>query len=142
MNLRLVKTLPLIILLSSCSDSIVYEEKEESDLTRITKIEVVRKTCNKLTLNVTYYNNGDLAGYLKLSPNAGIPKQRWPFHPKLSAGLHTMEIQNGIQKSAEPAYSQEVSVSIDHILDNTWNGYIDRKTFVYEEKWDNDCLVK
>lgn len=141
-KLKIVAFLILLINLYGCSKSVVYEEESESDLntTRIIKIDIVRKTCNTLTLNVTYFNDGNLPGYLRLSPNAGIPKQTWPFSPKMKAGTHTMEIQNSIQNTEDVVYSQEVSVAIEHIIDNTWSGYIDRKTFSYEEEWSNNCL--
>ena len=89
---------------------------------------------------MTYFNDGKSSGYLRLSPNAGIPNQIWPYLPKMLVGTHTMEIQNGIQDTEEVIHSQEVSVAIEQIIDNAWTGYIDRKTFVYEEEWSNRCL--
>jgi len=142
--LRFFTLIVLSTVLTACSDPIVYQEADDnnnnSENTRIIKIEIVRKTCNKLTLNVTYFNDGKLPGYLRLSPNAGIPNQLWPFLPKMAVGTHTMEIQNGLQDTEEVVHSQEVSVAIEHIKDNTWKGYIDRKTFAYEAEWSNKCF--
>lgn len=140
-----LKVLAFVILsinLYACSKSVVYEEDKESGLnsTRIIKIDIVRKTCNVLTLNVTYFNDGDLPGYLRLSSNAGIPNQYWPFAPKMKSGTHTMEIQNGVRNTEDVAYSQEISISIEHIVDNNWSGYIDRKTFAYNKEWSSKCL--
>ena len=115
-------------------------QNNENTDTRIISVKLVRDICNIITLDVTYYNKGDLPGYLRLSPNAGIPGQRWPMLPKMKQGLRTMQIQNGFQREAEQAKSHELTVAIEHIVDNKWSGYIDRRAIGFEKHWNNDCL--
>ncbi|HED15947.1 MAG TPA: hypothetical protein ENI64_03885 [Gammaproteobacteria bacterium] len=116
------------------------EGNNGSTETRIMSIKLEREICNKITLEVTYYNNGDLPGYLRLSPNAGVPGQSWPIPLKMKKGLHTMQIQNGFQRKAKSVRSLELAVAIEHIVDNAWKGYTDRRSIGFEKYWTNDCL--
>ena len=116
------------------------KENSENTDTRIISVRLERDICNMITLEVSYYNKGDIPGYLRLSPNAGIPGQSWPMLPKMKQGLHTMQIQNGFQRDAEPVMSHELTVAIEHIVDNKWTGYIDRRAIGFEKYWNNDCL--
>ena len=115
-------------------------EQNEFSETRIKSIKLVRDTCNQLTLDVAYYNDGELPGYLKLSSNARIPGQQWPMHPNMKTGNRTLEVQNGFQRKAKATKSVELMVSIDHIADNKWKGHIDKRTIEFEKVWNNDCV--
>lgn len=143
-NLKLIHVvLPFSIFLTGCSDPVLWQEGDDEaagEYTRIKKIEFVRESCNKLTLNIAYYNDGTLPGYLRLSPNVGVKGQQWPHLPQMREGHHVMEVQNGFQSDAEPVTSTELSVAIEHIHENTWQGYVDRRTVEYQKDWDNECL--
>lgn len=134
--------MPIAILLAGCSDPVLWEETEADSAqsgTRITKIEFVRETCHLVTFSIGYFNDGSLPGYLKAGINAGVEDGYWPMIPELKVGHNIVEVQAGIQREARSQYSSEVAVSIEHINNNTWQGYVDRRTVEYQKDWDHDC---
>lgn len=134
--------LPIALLLAGCSDPVLWQEAEADSTgtgTRITKIEFVRETCHLLTFNIGYFNDGSRPGYLKAGINAGVEDGYWPMIPELKEGHNVVEVQAGIQRKARPQNSSEVAVSITHINDNAWQGYVDKRTVEYQKEWDHDC---
>ena len=138
---NILKPLSIALLLSGCSDPMLWQEDASSseDRTRITSIEFVREACHLLTFNVGYFNDGSRPGYLRAGISAGVKDAYWPMIPELREGHHVVEVQAGIQRKAEPQNSSEVAVSIEHIDDNKWQGYVDKRTVEYHKEWDNDC---
>jgi hypothetical protein len=123
-------------------DPILWEESaddESASGTRITKIELVRETCDMLTVNIGYVNDGSLPGYVEAGINARVDDAYWPMIPKTKEGTHTIEAQAGIQDKAKPQKSHEIMVSLEHINENTWQGYVDKRSVSYEKEWDHGC---
>lgn len=132
------------LVLGGCSepmDPVLWEEAEDSQATgsRITKIEFVRETCDMVTFNVGYVNDGSLPGQVTAGINARVEDAFWPMVPDTKEGSHVIELQAGVQDKAKPQKSQEIMVSLEHINDNTWQGYIDKRTVAYEKDWDHSC---
>lgn len=137
-----LKLLFVALLLTGCSDPVLWNEAESHSAqngTRITRIELVRETCHLVTFNVGYYNDGSRSGYLRAGINAGIKDAYWPDMPKLKVGNHIVELQAGIQGKAQAQKSAEIAVSIEQIDKNIWQGYVDRRTVEYRKEWSNDC---
>lgn len=108
--------------------------------TRIKSIKLTHVACNKLTLEVSYHNNGSLGGYLSMKSNAHIQSQKWPMIPKMKVGDRTIQVQNGYQRGGKTAYSDELSVSINHYQNNSWRGYIDKVSIPFDKKWNHSCV--
>jgi hypothetical protein len=139
---------PLIasgLLFGGCSepvDPVLWQEtagEKSPSGTRITKIELVRETCDMLTVDIGYINDGSLPGYVQAGINARVDDAHWPMIPNTKEGTHTIEAQAGIQDKAKPQKSHEIMVALEHIHENTWQGYVDKRTVAYEKEWDHSC---
>lgn len=120
---------------------VLWEEKDaDSSRTRIKRITVSNITCDKLTMNVDYFYDGNSSGYLVIKPAAKIRNKRWLESGKLVKGDHTAQIQLAYKQGAEPTSSDEFRVDIHHYFQRSWKGYIDKVIIPFDKKWDHSCL--
>lgn len=120
---------------------VLWKEKDaDSSRTRIKRVTVSNITCDKLTLDVDYYYDGNIPGRLEIHPHVNVRNKKWLGSGRLAKGNHTVQIQSGLKKGAEPASSNELYVNIHHYFQRTWKGYIDKIIIPFDKKWDHSCL--
>jgi hypothetical protein len=116
-------------------------ESESEKLASIDKVELFSEECDKVIFKVSYTFNNSYDGFIRLHTSSmGLGQESRGSHMEtLTKGTSTAKHEQWITKESKEVTTKELWVTLEKVLNKTYDGHADRVKIPYDKIWNHSC---